>query len=361
MRLMSYRKTAGLAYNLLKAKITRSHKPVMASIYITSKCNLRCSYCYVVDTKYSQQQLGAHYTFAELKPIIDDFYDLGLRMAFLLGGEPMAHRDFPKIIEYLHHKGIVTHVLTNGMFIHEHVDVLRKYADQICVSLDGVGVANDVMRGFGVYDKAIENIRIAIAAGIKTRIHSVLTKHNLDNFEDLAKVAKDLGIPITISPPNLHVKSQNYSGNNLESGIQITDDEYRSFWRRYRKLKEEGYPIGNTYRAIDQAINWPVGYHDVIRKDTKLPANYDLVRCVESELYTGLSADGTLYKCMAEGVFKGPNVRKIGLKEAWKQRQEGRGDCVSCSFMNTLEYSLAARMKKEAIFHALKFELLGVV
>ena len=358
---MSYRKTAGLAYNLLKAKITGKNDPVMASIYLTSKCNLRCSYCYVVDDKYSQQQLGAHYSYAELTPIIDDFYDLGTRLVFLLGGEPMLHKDFPRIIEYLDKKGIVIHVLTNGMFIHEHVDALKKYVDQICVSLDGVGVANDVMRGFGVYDKALENIRIAIAAGIKIRTHSVLTRHNLDNFEDLAKVAKDLRIPITISPPNLHAKNQNFSGNNLEEGIQITDEEYRSFWRRYRELKQRGYPIGNTYKAIDLAINWPIGYHEAIREDTKLPSGYKPLRCVEGERYVGLSADGTMYKCMAEGVFKGPNVRKLGVKAAWKERRESRGDCVSCSFMNTLEYSLAGRMKKEAILNAVKFEFLGVI
>lgn len=353
---MSLLKTAGLVYNLLKARYANKTSPVMASIYITSKCNLRCSYCYVVDTKYSKQLLKANYTYAELTSIIDEFYALGTRLVFLLGGEPMIHKEFDRIIEYLHKKGIVTHVLTNGMFIHKHLEPLKKYADQICVSLDGVGVANDVMRGFGVYAKAIKNIELAKAAGIKVRIHSVLTRHNLDNFEELAKVAKDLRIPITISPPNLHVKNNNYSGNNLEEGIQITDEEYRSFWIRYRNLKKRGYPIGNTYKAIDLAINWPVGYHEAIRENTTLPAGYKTLRCVESELYVGLSADGTLYKCMAEGVFNGPNIKKIGVQEAWKQRRESRGDCVSCSFMNTLEYSLAGRMKKEAIWNALKFE-----
>ena len=356
---MSLLKSAGLAYNLLKAGYAKNGRPVMTSIYITSKCNLKCSYCYVVDPKYSRQQLRANYTFAELVPIVDEFYALGTRLVFLLGGEPMIHKEFGKIIEYLHKKGIVTHVLTNGMFIHKHLEALGKYADQICVSLDGVGLANDVMRGHGVYAKAIGNIKLALAAGIKVRIHSVLTRHNLENFEDLAKVAKDLGIPITISPPNLHVKNGNYNGNNLEDGIQITDDEYRAFWKRYRELKQQGYPIGNTYKAIDLAINWPVGYHEVIRENTKLPAGHKTLRCVESELYVGLSADGTLYKCMAEGVFKGPNIRKLGVREAWKQRRESRGDCVSCSFMNTLEYSLAGRMKKEAIWNALKFEFLS--
>lgn len=356
---MSLLKTAGLAYSLLRARFTNSTKPVMASFYITSKCNLRCSYCYVVDPKYSKQLLKANYTYAELVPIIDEFYSLGLRMVFLLGGEPMIHKEFDKIIEYLHKKGIVIHVLTNGMFIHKHLDALKKYADQICVSLDGVGIANDVMRGVGVYEKALANIKLAIASGIKIRIHSVLTRHNLDNFEDLAQVAKDLKIPITISPPNLHSKNQNFSGNNLDDGIQISDEEYRGFWVKYRDLKKRGYPIGNTYKAIDLAINWPIGYHDVIRKDTKLPAGHKTLRCVESELYVGLSADGTLYKCMAEGVFKGPNIKKLGVREAWEQRRKARGDCVSCSFMNTLEYSLAGRMKKEAIFNALKFEFLN--
>lgn len=61
--------------------------------YQTNRCNLRCSYCFVIDECIDKAILEAEYEKQELFHIIDEFYEMGTRMIFLLGGEPLVHPD----------------------------------------------------------------------------------------------------------------------------------------------------------------------------------------------------------------------------------------------------------------------------
>ncbi|MEN6374692.1 MAG: radical SAM protein [Smithella sp.] len=340
-----------LSYNLFKLKFSNASKPVMLSLYITNLCNLRCSYCFICDESIPKEIRSAEFSLDEIKKIIDDFYSLGTRMIFLLGGEPLVHKEFGNIMEYIHHKGIVVHVLTNGTLIDKKINDL-KFADGICVSLDGVGETNDCHRGKGVYEKAITNIEKAKTAGLKCRIHSTLTRANLYKFEELVYVAKKLGVMITISPAH-------YVDAGDDGGLIINDDEYRAFWERYLVLKKQGYPIGNSVFTIQTMIDWPLGYQKTMMKNTKLPDGYRRpISCVNAKYYAGLSADGTLHYCLKPGMPVGPNIKDVGVHKAWDTLVKTRPNCFACASTNAIEYSLASYMHSDAIWNALKFQFL---
>lgn len=345
------KKILNLTYNLFKLKFSNASRPVMLSLFITNRCNLRCSYCFIYDEKVPIKTRNSEFTLDELKEIIDDFYRLGTRMIFLLGGEPLVHKNFGEIMEYIHKKGIVIHVLTNGFFIGKKIDEL-KFADGICVSLDGVGETNDCQRGKGVYETAISNIEKAKNAGLKCRIHSTLTRANLDRFEELARVAKEIGVMITVSPAH-------YVEAGGKNELLIQDEEYRAFWRKYFKLKKQGYPIGNSFYAIKTMIDWPLGYREVMRQNTKLPNGYKRpIYCVNAKYYAGLSADGTLHYCLRPGMPTGPNIKDVGVFKAWETMVKARPDCYSCASTNTIEYSLSSCLNGEALVNAIKFQFL---
>ena len=344
-------KVLGLTYNLLKLKFSQKSKPVMLSLYITNRCNLRCSYCFIFDDKIPQDILNAEFTLEEAKKIIDDFYRLGTRMIYLLGGEPLVYKDFGEIMHYIHKKGIVVHVLTNGTLIDKKMEELR-YADGICVSLDGVGEVNDCSRGKGVYSRVIANIEKAKSAGLKCRIHSSLTRANLDKFEELVYVAKQLGVMITISHLDF--------GDAADKGeFDIKDDEYRAFWGKYFRLKQQGYPIGNTDYTIQTMIDWPLGYQEIMMENSAHSNRYKRrISCVNARYYAGLSADGTLHYCLKPGMPAGPNIREIGVKKAWDIVVNNRPDCRICANTCTIEYSLSVNLHWDAILNATKFQFL---
>lgn len=339
---------AALTYHLLRLKIIGRKEPVFVCFYLTNRCNLRCKYCFVIDEKIDKKILSAEFTREEAFHLVDEFYSLGTRMMFLLGGEPLMHKHIGDIVEYIVAKGIVLHVVTNGTLLAEKYETVKK-AHSVCVSLDGVGEMNDCLRGEGVYERAMAGLKKAREQGVRCRIHSVVSRRNLHGFEEVAKLARELRVPLTVSPPT-HI-----GGTDFEP-LQISDKEYREFWTKYRELKKQGYPIGNTFKAIDAVRTWPLGYHEIMKDDTPLPRRYRKpARCVSGDLFCGLEPTGTLYYCVQLGCYRGPNVREVGLRKAWDRLVRDRPNCVSCASINTVENSLTMRLDPGALFGRLPF------
>ena len=106
-------------------------------------------------------------------------------------------------------------------------------------------------------------------------------------------------------------------------------------------------------------INWPIAYRDALFKNSALPRHYKLpVSCVNAKYYCGINADGTLHYCLKPGMPAGPNLKELGVIAAWNQLIETSPECVACASTNTIEYSLAAYMNKDAILNALRFQFL---
>ena len=78
------------------------------------------------------------------------------------GGEPFMRPDFLDLMDYAHQKGIVTCISTNGTLIDK--DVARRLDNKLVyiqVSLDGATAgSNDVIRGQGSFDKALQALAI---------------------------------------------------------------------------------------------------------------------------------------------------------------------------------------------------------
>ena len=96
------------------------------------------------------------------------------------GGEPLVSVMFDDIMTLLKDKSFKTEAITNGVMIDKHFEVLKKCADTLYVSLDGTREIHDAVRGKGVYDKVIENIKklehknITVMSVITDRLIEVL-------------------------------------------------------------------------------------------------------------------------------------------------------------------------------------------
>jgi MoaA/NifB/PqqE/SkfB family radical SAM enzyme len=342
---------AALTYRLLRLNITHEKQPVFLSFFLTNRCNLRCKYCFISEGKVDKSILTAEYTRDEAFELVDEFYAMGTRMIFLLGGEPLIHKDIGEIVEYITNKGILLHVITNGVLLEQKLEEVKK-AHAICVSLDGIAVVNSCLRGEGVYEKAMAGLAKAKEAGLHCRIHAVISRLNLHRMEEFAKAAREIGITLTVSPPN-------HLGETDLDILKISDEEYRHFWTEYKEMKKKGYPIGNTLHAIETVRTWPIGYHEIMKDDTPLPQNYRKpVRCVNGDIYCGLGAEGTLYHCIQLGCLNGPNIREVGVRKAWDIIVNTRPNCMSCASINTIENSMALRMDVESLISGLKFQFI---
>lgn len=335
-----------LGWSILTAKATRARRPIFIGLYITNRCNLRCKYCFVNVENRFDDPAHAGFSGDDVIKVVDELYTKGMRWTFLLGGEPLMHPELGRIVKHIADKGILLHILTNGTLIEQKIDAIAP-ADGVCVSIDGLEAATDAMRGEGTFRRAMRGLAVALEHGMTARIHATLSKHSLADMEPLAAMARDMGVTITLSPPN-------YLGEAEDPDLQLTTEDYKDFYRRYRALKEQGFPIGNSFYAIDKALHWPIAYHEYIREGQTFE-NYAPIRCVICDLHGCVDAEGTMFNCIQLGCLHGLNIRDVGIQRAWDELPNRRPNCVSCASINTIETAAYLNLRHEILMDGFRF------
>jgi len=103
-------------------------------IYVTRRCNMSCSYCYIKD------YFDREYKFID--PEIQQLFNLSDKLAektyglVILGGEPLIRNDLHEILKYARKKGIPSiRIASNGTYIKRSIEALQ-YIDRLNISLD---------------------------------------------------------------------------------------------------------------------------------------------------------------------------------------------------------------------------------
>ncbi|PTD93464.1 radical SAM/SPASM domain-containing protein [archaeon SCG-AAA382B04] len=162
---------------------------------ITRNCNLACEHCYLDAREPHPDELTKEEGF----DFIDDLAELGAPMVILTGGEPLASDNFFDYANYAKEKGLRAVVSTNGTMITPEAAEKMKEADMryVGVSLDaGTPEKHDEFRGIeGSFEKAVQGIRNARDAGLRTGVRLTLNKMNWDEVPDLMDLALEENIP----------------------------------------------------------------------------------------------------------------------------------------------------------------------
>ncbi len=163
-------------------------------LYLTNKCNLRCTHCLVRGGETTEDELSTEV----LKEIAARALTMGARRVFITGGEPLIRKDALEIIEYLSGKLALEVVLmTNGTLLNPiNIQRLCKVPGLVVqVSLEGPNPdTNDSIRGKGSFDKALVGIKLLKSHGVRTIVTSTAAKSNLREIPIVNKLLGDLGI-----------------------------------------------------------------------------------------------------------------------------------------------------------------------
>jgi mycofactocin radical SAM maturase len=172
--------------------------PVNLTWEVSLACNLRCSHCLSASGEPAEGEL----TTAEALDLVEQLHQAQVFQINFGGGEPFMRPDFEEILDACHSRGIMTCISTNGTLLtKERVDRLaasRLVAIQ--VSMDGASPATcDAIRGNGVYDRAIEALKLLAATAIPTSINTVLTAQNAAEIPAMHALAHSLGVSLRVS------------------------------------------------------------------------------------------------------------------------------------------------------------------
>jgi len=158
----------------LKFKAKRP-KPLFASYNVTSRCNMKCSFC-----DWWKMNIPELPTRKALTAI-DEVCNLGVPFFDLSGGEPLLRKDLAILAKRASSHGCLVSTNTNGTLLKSsRASEIAKAFDVVVVSLDGPEEVHDKIRGVGgTYDKAIEAVKLLKAYGTRVGVNSVVTPWNI--------------------------------------------------------------------------------------------------------------------------------------------------------------------------------------
>jgi len=187
------RLTPGKLMILAQWLLTR--RPTSVAVDITHKCNLKCLHCY-----WWQQEHPPELGDAEMIAFLKKQRARGLRAAILYGGEPTLR---PEICRAAARIFDATLAFTNG--VNGFPELIN---GQWILSLDGPETENDRIRGEGVYQRAVANLKAASRAPI---VHMTISKVNQDSLSQFAREMMRLpvkGIGFSFVTPNRGMKDE---------------------------------------------------------------------------------------------------------------------------------------------------------
>lgn len=184
-----------------------------ALVTITNACNLRCTHCFVYrdDTPNDPRDKLSDEAMIEQLRVLRDKH--GIRSMLFMGGEPMIKADLVLEAMKLFER---SSIVTNGTY-----GIPSVPGHLVTVSLDGPRLANDAIRGEGVF----QQVKAAIfdrdpEDGTTVILQMALTRQNAPFVEEFVEVVKDWpidGIAFTFYVP----------GKDEHSGLAWQDLEER--------------------------------------------------------------------------------------------------------------------------------------
>jgi len=314
-----------ITLKILKAGLLKQYTPLTVSWFITPRCNLDCLYCAV--TSNEKTELSTKEVFS----IIDELKDIGTERISFTGGEPLLRKDLGDIINYAYNKKIMPTVNTNGLLIPEAIQSIKN-ASMIVISLDGPEHVNAKSRSEGSYSKILNSIELCKSKGLNVTLTTVLSKHNLDQIENVLDVARKFDIKNVFQPAR-----QYRIGSMDKNPISPDPKEYKKAIKYLIERKINGeLHIYNSLTGLKHLYNWPE------------PTN---IKCWSARLFCRIESNGDMFSCSC--IAKDPaNCLTLGTASAFSKIRAVT--CKDCWCATMVEFNLLASMNMDAIMNMLR-------
>lgn len=236
MKLSSFLHFAGFG---IRTVLLRKKEPILGTVILTDKCNLKCKHCSVNNIT------AIVHPYQQIRQEMNQLYDMGIRILFFCGGETFLWQDAGKnlrdlVIEAKQMGFLIVNVVTNGTF---PIDLPE--ADLILLSLDGDRKQHNRIRG-DTYDTIMENINNATSDNIC--FYMAVNQINKDAIRDVCLTAKNT--------PNVRAVSFNFHTPYPDTReLALSREEKAQCCAVITQMIKEGAPVFNLKSAFPYLIN----------------------------------------------------------------------------------------------------------
>lgn len=243
----------------------RKKKPILGTVIVTDKCNLKCKHCSVNNIT------AVVHPYEKIRKEMQTLYDMGVRILFFCGGETFLWRDGEMglrdlVIEAKKMGFLIVNVVTNGTF---KLDLPE--ADLILLSLDGDKERHNIIRG-DTYDTIMGNIAEATSDNIC--FYMAVNQINKGVIRDVCEKARDL--------KNVRAVSFNFHTPYPDTKeLALSKEEKAECCRVISQMMDEGAPVFNLKSAFPYLIEnkFPTPCHQcLVIEDGKIST---CGRCIE--------------------------------------------------------------------------------
>ena len=172
--------------------------PESVDIAITGRCNLHCKYCFYADEMVALRDVPTDRWLA----FFQELGSLAVQRVTLTGGEVFTRPDLFDMIDGVIANRMRYGLLSNGTLITEKVlaqflqGKRRLRLDSIQISIDGSRAEIHNRSRPNSFDRALRGLRLLVEAGFPTTVRVTITRHNVDDLENIAHLLlEDVGLP----------------------------------------------------------------------------------------------------------------------------------------------------------------------
>lgn len=319
----------------------RENSPRLIFWELTEGCNLKCIHCRATAQPGRNKD---ELTTDEAYRIIDEIVGFSDPILVLSGGEPLYRPDFFEIADYAVNKGLKVALATNGTLIDQEMARRIRVTGikRVSISLDGSNKAtHDGFRGIeGAFDRALLGAKYLQDEGIEVQINSTISKHNVDEIEDILKLAiekKAVALHLFMLVP-------------VGCGVQIADSQMLPA-ERYEEVL--GWFYENTRNLpLEVRATCAPHYYRIIRQKAKehgekiTPQTHGYAAmtkgCLAGTGVCFISHKGKVQPCGYLPIEAG-DVKKDTVEEIWnnsivfqklRDNSQLEGKCGICEYIN---------------------------
>ena len=300
-------------------KIMRSPRTVR--LEISSKCNLRCLYCYYFDNP------AVDYANLPTEQWLQFFVELGNMAVMdvsLGGGEPFLRPDLMDLIEGIIQNKMRFCILSNGTLIDDHIAEYiagTHRCNYVQVSIDGASSeVHDSCRGNGSFVKAVNGIKTLQRHNIPVVARVTLHHHNV---REIANVARFLLDELDIS--SFSTNSAGYLGAcRKNAGEVLLTNEDRQMAMHDLLILSQKYPGRITALAgpLYEAKYWRKMEVARLNNDPAFPKGGHLTACGCPFGEISVRADGMIIPCSMLAHMVLGRINSDSLQEVWLNNPE---------------------------------------
>ena len=223
----------------IKTILFKKKEPILGTIIVTDKCNLKCKHCSVNNVT------AIIHPYSQIRKEMQQLYDMGIRILFFCGGETFLWKDGTRclrdlVIEAKEMGFLIVNVVTNGTF---PLDLPE--ADLILLSIDGDREHHNAIRG-NTYDIIMENIKNATFDNIC--FYMAINQINKNTVQDVCIAARDT--------KNVRAVSFNFHTPYPDTKeFALSKKEKADCCEVIKKMMKENVPVFNLQSAFPYLIN----------------------------------------------------------------------------------------------------------